>query len=63
MGMWIVIGVVVLVVTAVAVAVDLRDGSLRSRVNRKAVREGQLTSQNKAALSDSFFGSNNPAGG
>ena len=57
MGMWIVVGVVFLGVLAVALVVDLRDGSLRSRVNRRGVREGKLSNQNKAALGGTFLGS------
>jgi hypothetical protein len=63
MGMWIVIGAIVLGVLAVALVVDLRDGGLRSRVDRRAAREDQLTYQNKATLSGAFLGSNNSGGG
>jgi hypothetical protein len=63
MGMWIVIGVGILGVLAVALIIDLRDGSLRSRVDRRGVREGKLTSQNEAALRGTFLGGNDSGGG
>jgi hypothetical protein len=51
-------------VLAVALIIDLRDGSLHSRMDRRAVRESHQTSQNEATLRGTFLGSGtNPGGG
>jgi hypothetical protein len=50
MGMWLAIGIPVLVVLALMLVVDVRDRNFRPRFSRAAARNGRRESMNAAVL-------------